>query len=153
MSGIDVELAYLRWYFGLLFPESVPEFAISALEAGYDGRRLRRIAGMNRPTRADLESIIDGMFRELGQSPVTDIRNAGTRLAVKFCQQIVAGEVPPYDGAKQIWRSIYYALQCPEELVTFVGLASEWEDLPELRRKYDREILAAAREFLQKTVN
>jgi len=148
-SDIDVELAYLKWYFGLLFPESVPEFAIAALEAGYDGRQLRWIAGLTRPTRADLEAIMNDMFHELGQSPITDTRKAGTRLAAKFCQQIVAGEIEPYDGARRIWKSIYYALGCPKELVPFVALASEWEDVPESRRKYDKEILAAAREFLQ----
>jgi len=117
----------------------VPEFAIAALDAGYDGRQVRRIAGMERPTRADLEPVIDEMFRELGRLPITDREASAKRLAEKFCEQIVAGEIPPYDGAKLIWQTSYYELRQAKELLPFVGLASEWEDHPELRRKYDKE--------------
>jgi len=120
------------------------------LDAGYDGRQLRRIAGLDRPTRADLEPVIDDMFRELGRSPITDREASAKRLAEKFCEQIVAGTIPPYDGAKVIWLTSYYELRQAKELLPFVGLASEWEDHPELRRKYDKEILAAANEFLRR---
>jgi len=149
VSGtIDAELAQLKWHFGILFPEAVPAFAADALEAGCDGRQLRRIAGMIRPTRADLEPIIDGMFLELGQSQITNTSAAGIRLAKKVAEQIVSGAISPYDGANLIWRHVYYELRQPDELVPFVGLASEWEDHLHLRKRYDKDIVAAAREFL-----
>jgi len=146
---MDVELAQLKWHFRLLFPESVPAFAAYALEAGYDGRQLRRAAGMVRPTRADLDPIIDDMFGELGQSPITDTEAAGIRLAKKICEQIVSGAISPYDGANVIWRTIANRLGQPDELLQFVGLASEWEDHINLRDHYDKDIVAAARTFLE----
>jgi hypothetical protein len=146
-GAIDAELAQLKWHFGLLFPESVPAFAADALEVGCDGRWLRRIAGMTRPTRVDLERIIDDMFGELGQSPITDTEAAGNRLARRITDQIVSGAISPYDGANVIW-TVYLGLGQPKALVPFVGLASEWEDHLHLRRKYDKDIVAAARKFL-----
>jgi hypothetical protein len=103
---------------------------------------------MLKPTHADLEPIIDGMFSELGQSPITDTEAAGIRLAKRTSEQILSGTISPYDGANLIWRSIYYALGQPDELVPFVGLASEWEDHLPLRKRYDEDIVAAARTFL-----
>jgi hypothetical protein len=145
---MDAKLAQLKWHFWLLFPESVPAFAADALEAGHDGRQLRRIAGMMRPTRADLEPIIDAMFGELGQLPIADTQAAGIHLAKKVCEQIVSGAISPYDGANLIWRTIANRLGQPDELLQFVGLASEWEDHMNLRDHYDKDIVAAARTFL-----
>jgi hypothetical protein len=149
-TKLDIELAQLKWHFRLLFPELVPAFATEAMEAGHDGRQLRRMAGLNRPTRADLDPIIDEMFRELGRSPITDTKAAGMQLAEKLWGQIVSGSTSPYEGAKLIWETVYYALNLPRELVPFVGLASEWEDHPHLRKRYDKDIRAAAWEFLQR---
>lgn len=103
---------------------------------------------MQRPTRRDLERIIGDMFRELGQSPITDTRAAGIKLARKIAERIVSGGIPPYDGARVIWRTIYYRLHRPDELVPFVGLASEWEDHPDLRGEYGKDIVEAAKTFL-----
>ncbi len=103
---------------------------------------------MNRPTHAEWDPIIGEMFHELGREPIASTYAGGVQLASIICGRIVRGAMRPYDGASLIWRRIYYALKEPTELVVFVGLASEWEDCPQCREKHERDIIAAARQFL-----
>ena len=50
-----------RWYFGELMHENLPAIAIEALERGYDGPMLRRLAGLIKPTSRDIRvEEIDG---------------------------------------------------------------------------------------------
>ena len=60
---------------------------------------------------------------------------------------IVAGTLPPYEGARLLWRA-WSELLRPDDLTVFVGLASEWEDDPAHRDEYEQDILEAARNYL-----
>lgn len=50
----------------------------------------------------------------------------------------------PIAAARTIWRAARRAQTNEERLVQFIGLASEWEDDPEHRDVYEREIRLAA---------
>ncbi len=67
------------------------------------------------------------------------------RLARDFARRIVSGEIPPYEGARAIWRELAWEPEAGDALLPFIGLASEWEDRPEFRREYEADILQAAR--------
>jgi hypothetical protein len=69
-----------RWYFGELMHEDLPAIAIEALEHGYDGPMLRRLAGLTRPTSRDIRvEEIDGAFREMGIAAPLPMRQAQLR--------------------------------------------------------------------------
>ncbi|HWR16110.1 MAG TPA: hypothetical protein VN577_14880 [Terriglobales bacterium] len=150
------QLIQARWEFGKLPSEELPRLAQDALELGYDGKYTRRIAGLESPDSFDLQPLMPGFLAELGVTSKLSQRNAGMALARLVAQAIVDGRVKPYDGARFIWREIEVELwpNPPEELLCFVGNASEYEDSefyseqPEDDRKtIAEEIIRGAREL------
>ncbi len=55
---------------GGIKPEVMPDLAILALQLGFTGPALQQLAGLVKPTRADLESLPDGAFADMGLKPV-----------------------------------------------------------------------------------
>ncbi len=66
----DRELLQARWVLGGINPEQMPDYAVKALQLGYDGTRLRQLAGLNKPTRPDLEDLPERAFAEMGLPPM-----------------------------------------------------------------------------------
>jgi hypothetical protein len=62
---------------------------------------------------------------------------------VAIANEVLQDRRPPYEGAKELWRLSSEMYDLPEALLPFVGLASEWEDHPEHRAKYDHDITVA----------
>jgi hypothetical protein len=79
---MDAEHLTIRWYLGDLNAEELPSLAIAALERGCDGKYLRLLAGLVKPTRNDVEDIVDGALRELG-GPAPLSKDDAARLLVK----------------------------------------------------------------------
>jgi hypothetical protein len=50
--------------------EDMPEYAALALEQGYDGTRLRQLAGLVRPTFRELENLPERAFADMGLLPM-----------------------------------------------------------------------------------
>jgi hypothetical protein len=71
-----------------------------------------------------------GFLAELGVTTNLLQRDAGLALARFVAQAIVDGRVKPYEGARLIWKEIVRELGAnpPQELMSFVGNASEYED-------------------------
>ena len=65
----------------------------------------------------------------------------------ELCQAIVDGRLDPVAGSAQIWQRCVYHRQIPEVL-RFIGLASEWEDWPDLRSEFEADIAAYAADVL-----
>lgn len=150
------QLIQARWEFGKLPSEEVPRLAQDALEFGYDGKYIRRIAGLESPDSFDLQPLMPGFLAELGVTSKLSQRDAGLALARLVAQAIVDGRVKPYDGARFIWREIEVELwpNPPKELLCFTGNASEYEDCefyskhPEdVRKKIANDIMQDAREL------
>ena len=146
-----------RWILRILPSEEVPQIAQKALELGYDGKNIARIAGLNHPTNADLLSLFSGFLAELGANSIQSQNQAGWVLAEAIAQGICDGWVEPYDGARFIWREIVNRLWPNQQhrLLSFVGNASKYEDCesysdqPErTRREIAKEIIKDARELL-----
>jgi len=78
----DPQLTAAEWYLGGLSSEDLPAFAVDALKHRHDGNNLRRLAGLVRPTRRDVERIVDGAFRELGVAAPLSKDNAALRALV-----------------------------------------------------------------------
>lgn len=67
---IDPQLLQVRWTLGGIRSEDLPELAVSALQQGLDGTALRQLAGLVRPTMADLENLPERVFAEMGLKPM-----------------------------------------------------------------------------------
>ena len=69
-SNLDPELLQARWVLGGIDPEEFVEIAVYALEHGFDGIALRQLAGLSRPTLADLGNLPARVFAGMGLKPI-----------------------------------------------------------------------------------
>jgi hypothetical protein len=53
---------------------------------------------------------------------------AGMSVSKAIAQDVLSGELGPYEGARQIWGKVYIHNPDLKALTVFVGLASEYED-------------------------
>jgi hypothetical protein len=148
------QLIQARWTLGKLPSEEAPSLAQDALEFGYDGKNVRRIAGLIRPVGADLLPLMPGFLTEMGISkPLTDEEAAWT-LARLVANGISEGRITPYEGANFIWRDLVNQVWPNQQhpLLSLVAWASDYEDCesytdrPEHRRQeIEEEIVKEAR--------
>ena len=66
----DPELLQARWVLNGLRSEDLPDQAILALESGFDGTALKQLAGLAKPTLADLETLPERAFANMGLPPM-----------------------------------------------------------------------------------
>ena len=65
-NKIDPELLQARWVLGGVTPDELVGQAVVALENGFDGRALRQLAGLTKPTLRDLGMLPARAFAEMG---------------------------------------------------------------------------------------
>lgn len=124
--------------------EELPGLAAQALSVGVDVPALRELAPLG---RADVRESRDLFLQAMEQLGVTVPRTR--RESVQFwAKEIVEGALSPAEGARLIFLHGYIELGNPEDLLPFVALWSEWDDDPEHRPEYERDIVAAARRLI-----
>jgi hypothetical protein len=62
----DPHLIAAEWYLGGFDSERLPEVALQAIEHGCVGRNLAQLATLVKPSKRDVEGLVDGALRELG---------------------------------------------------------------------------------------
>jgi hypothetical protein len=152
----SAELIQARWEFDELPSEDLPVLAQDALELGFDGKITRRIAGLIRPRKSDLQPFVSGFLAEMGIKKTLTREQAGFLLARFVAQGIVERRIKPYDGASFIWRNVVNGLKNhPKELMPFVGHASEYEDcgsfsqnIEKTRQQIEKDIVKEAQSLL-----
>jgi hypothetical protein len=151
-QAFNPDLFVASWYAGRVGPEHMPAFAADALEAGYDGPSLRRLAGLIRPTARDIGDLFEGALREIGTVPIQSKEQAFFFLSRLVARDILEGRVEPIRGA-DILASYAMILQYPECLVGFFGLADlpRWGEYALDPQKLAADIVAEARRFLAST--
>jgi hypothetical protein len=121
----------VRWYFGELLPEDLPEICIDALDHGHDGPMLRRLAGLTKPTSRDLpERQVEGAFHEMGIAAPISERDCQLFLATETAQAAVAGINNSFDAATHIRIGICHFKPEPAELSEIVRLSKESDHAP-----------------------
>ena len=75
------QLIQARWVLGKLPSEEVPQLAQSALGLDYDGKNIRRIAGLTEPNSGDLQPLMSGFFAKIGVHTKLSTEEAGLLLA------------------------------------------------------------------------
>ncbi|MFI5095815.1 MAG: hypothetical protein ACHQIK_20500 [Candidatus Acidiferrales bacterium] len=62
----DPHLIAAEWYLGGFDSERLPEVALQAIEHGCEGKNLSQLATLMKPSKRDVEGLVDGALRELG---------------------------------------------------------------------------------------
>lgn len=147
--SFDPNLFVAKWYCERVWPEDMPGFSADALEAGFDGPALRRLAGLIRPTSPDVGNLFVRALDEIGTIEIRSKEQAIFKLARILAKAIVDGQVDPILGARGLAR---YALEAgyPEELAQFDQLADEplWGEYARSRDLLRADIIAEAKKLM-----
>jgi hypothetical protein len=133
----------LRLAIGEQSSEELPMLAAEALARGIDSPSLREAAGVPNSEVREARDLFVVALSELGIA-VPNVDDALWRLVRHVATQIVDGRIAPYEGASWIWHHAYHRVEREGDLRVFVGLASEWDDQPNARPNYERQIIDEA---------
>ena len=116
------DLFVAKWYCSKVGPENMPQFAADALEAGFDGPALRKLAGLVKPTSWDIDDLFQDTLKEISTIRVHSKPQAIRFLSRKTAADILSGELEPILGADILER---YAsmLGYPPFLAEFLELS------------------------------
>ncbi|MGE3820813.1 MAG: hypothetical protein AB7I30_15475 [Isosphaeraceae bacterium] len=142
---MDLPIAAAWCALGRLTTDEAIDAAHTALNRGTYSEALAAVT-FAEPLWSEVGPLFRRALGELGVG-VPDRLAAVRRLAHDFARRIVDGELPPYEGARAIWRELAWEPEAGDTILPFIGLASEWEDSPEFRREYEADVLQAAREL------
>ena len=148
---MDVDVVAARWKLDLVLSDELAELAAEMLADGYESPSLIELAStpvsdLTREGPRLLERALVELERAL-----PSVEQAVLTLARVYAEAIVTAEIAPYHGASAIWGLSNKLHDVPDDLLLFVGLASEWEDNPACRAEYEDDIRAAARDFVVRT--
>jgi epoxide hydrolase 4 len=150
-AAFDVRQVALEWYHEDFPAERAPDFAVWALQNGHDGPALRELAGLRSATRSNEGPLVERALLELGIQPMT-MQEAAKVLILSGFEQIVSGQIPPGPGAARIVYNLAHSAGQSREFLRLVGLVSEWEDQPDKRDYFEKQIVAFSKSYLVKTV-
>lgn len=140
----ELRRALVRLTVGEQPSEELPDLAARALAEGIDAPALRELAGL---TPADVREARDLFLLAMEQLGI-DVPRSRRDAVQLWAAEILNGTLTPYEGARLIWWHGWNELDRPDDLTPFVGLASEWEDDPIHRTRYEQDILNHARQLI-----
>src|SRR5208337_1931788 len=89
----ELELLAARWASGEIYPEKMPEMAANLLESGLDSPSMRRLAGeMHVRSIADVQDVLDKMFREFEVELPSSEFEARQHTSVQITREVIAGQ-------------------------------------------------------------
>ena len=116
------DLFVARWYCSKVVSEDMPAFAADALEAGFDGPALRRLAGLMKPASMDVGDLFQQSLSEIGTVTIRNAEQAAVLLARTTTRDILEQKIDPIRGAIVI-AGLAPALDYPAYLNPFNELA------------------------------
>ncbi len=105
-SDLNPRLIRAKWILDYFPSEKLPSFAADALEAGYDGPNLRRVAGFLKPNHWELQPHLEKMWAEL-DVPVLSKGDSLVELLKDVARQIIAHPDQALSIAKELWKVCY----------------------------------------------
>ena len=141
----------IEYYFGDLQYWKLPRIAADALEQGFDGPALRRLAGITNPVEAEMDpKQIDCAFREMGVDAPVSRDQARLVLAAHSISEALNGLSNVFDAATHIRIHLCEFDAPPAELLGIFNLAKEVEHAPRKRwESLESELCEAFSEFLK----
>ena len=149
----DPQRIAVQYYFGDLDYWHLPQVALDALEKGFDGLALRRLAAMamDKLVASDMRSEeVDAAFREMGVAAPIPKPDALMYLAVEKARQAIAGEENVFNAATHIRIHLCELKEPPRELQRIVRLSKEANRAPKiLWKRLEKDLNDALSEFLR----
>jgi hypothetical protein len=107
----ELDLLAARWACGVVWPEKMPGIAADLLESGLDSPSLCRLAGeMHVRCIADVQEIVEKMFRELGvELPASEVV-AKQQTSLQIAREVIAGMRNPWKAATELDRIWSYEI-------------------------------------------
>lgn len=115
-SPFSPQRAAARWFARKLLESDWPATARDALEAGFDGTALRRLAAFEQANHWDVANYIEPALREMGTQNMP-LEEALLWTAKDICRGIVEGSRDPFDGASEISQDLLRTLVFPKDLM------------------------------------
>ena len=154
---LDAKRIAIEYYFGDLQYWKLPGLALRALEEGYDGAALRKLAGLANLSRAQMRADdvdareIDAAFREMGVKAPIKEDDARLILAIESANRALKSESNVFDEATYVRIHLCKLSEPPVYLKSIVNLSKESRNAP--RSEWDRieaDLKLAFAEFLAK---
>jgi hypothetical protein len=145
LAKFDPKKLAVLYYFGELSSCQLPAISADALEQGFDGRSLRRLAGLINPVESDIRpEEIDSAFREMGVAAPISKDETRLTLATEAAKRAVSGESNVFDEATHIRIYICELHKAPPELLPIVVLSEESKRAPRKKWKQLEQALRDA---------
>jgi hypothetical protein len=129
VTRYSIERVIALWTLGKAHYPDLPSVACDALELGFDGDAIRRLAVLDKPSYFQVGDLFQRAIAEMKISPPSK-REAVIFLAREIAREILAGREEALNGAYKIFL-LGYAADFPREIVIFGGLDQEF-DVPEI---------------------
>jgi hypothetical protein len=120
----------------LILSNELPLLAVDALEAGFDGPAVRRLAALHPMASFEIAEALPRAMSEMGMT-FMEPGQAGLRLARYLCRQTLAAEDPLPELFKL--EGLYYRSGYPHELAA-LGILEDEVDLARNRGESETEI-------------
>jgi len=145
------DLFVAKWYCSGVWSEDMPGFAADALEAGYDGPALRQLAGLIKPTSADIGDLFQRVLDQIGTVKISSQKQAVYWMSRVVATDIVEGRIDPIKGAGVLAGCARLADFAPV-LAEFLGLGdmAYWDEYAPPSAKLVKDIIEEARLLLNK---
>jgi hypothetical protein len=148
---LDPHKLAVLYYFGDLSYWQLPPIAADALELGFDGPALRRLAGLVNPVASDIRpEQIDSAFREMGVTAPIAKDVAQLALASEAAKRATSGESNVFNEATHIRIHVCELHDPPSELQRIVVLSEESEHAPRGKwEELEKDLRDAFADFLR----
>jgi hypothetical protein len=90
----DIQLIEAQLALGMIDPSKMPALAWDALEAGVDGKSIRRLAALNNPSGWEADQVLPRFMVEAGMKSIS-LEEASTRVARQLAGRILAEGLDP----------------------------------------------------------
>lgn len=121
--SFDCELVEARLALGLIGSDEMPKLAWDALEAGLDGRAIRRLAALEHPTFFEVDEVLRDAMKEMKLQHIEAL-DAARRLTRSIATEILRTSTDPIRQVgqfEQLWIRAGY----PSELAPYGNLEDE----------------------------
>ena len=134
----------------MMGPDEMPALAADALEAGLDGRFIRRMAALDSPSGWETDQILPAFMKEAGLNPIS-LSEAARRVARQLARRILSKGLDPVAHTRDfelLWiRSDYCRAIQDAGTLDDERAAAEYFGRSETEfREYAREVLLALAE-------
>jgi len=144
---MTIETAEILWVLNLLTPKELSNAAIKWLAEGFNSKSLPLLAGLDSEDFGEASMIFELTMSELGR-PILTKKEALLSYTRLISDEILLGNLSPYEGAKKIWHASINLNEPVHEVDAFVYAASEFEDRFEDQDFFTSEILKEARRWI-----